>query len=152
MVNAATVILQPHNPALSRVRPHTAHRAPLGQGDAAHRHLHLPRWPHLPGALDGGGMSKRRPAPWVPLSVYYSDDAALMEAGEFAEVMFTRMMAYAGRQRCWNGRLPRSVVLSRLGLYALENVPESAPEVRLDKLLECGLVTAQGAQSRSRAG
>jgi hypothetical protein len=89
-------------------------------------------------------MSKRRPAPWVPLSVYYFDDAALMEAGEFAEVMFTRMMAYAGRHRGWNGRLPRSVVLTRLGLVALEGAPESAPEVRLERLLESGLVSAQG--------
>ena len=90
-------------------------------------------------------MSKRRPAPWVPLSVYYYDDAALMDAGEFAEVMFTRMMAYAGRHREWNGRLPRAVVLTRLGLVALENVPESAPEVRLEALLESGLVSADGA-------
>lgn len=90
-------------------------------------------------------MSKRRPAPWVPLSVYYYDDPALIEAGELAEVMFTRLLAYAGRNRAWNGRLPRSVVLTRLGIAALENVPESAPESRLERLLEVGLVTAQGA-------
>jgi hypothetical protein len=90
-------------------------------------------------------VSKRRPAPWVPLSVYYFDDEALIEAGEFAETMFTRMMAYAGRHRDWNGRLPRAVVLSRLGLVALESAPESAPESRLEALLESGLVSAQGA-------
>lgn len=89
-------------------------------------------------------MSKRRSAPWVPLSVYYFDDEALIVAGEFAETMFVRMMAYAGRHRDWNGRLPRSVVLSRLGLVALDNVPESAPERRLEALLESGLVSAQG--------
>ena len=88
-------------------------------------------------------MSKRRPSPWVPMSVYYYDDAALMEAGEFAEVMFLRMTAYAGRHRDWNGRLPRQVVLSRLGLFALENVPESAPETRLDRLRDSGLVSVQ---------
>lgn len=67
-----------------------------------------------------------------------------MEAGEFAEVMFTRMMAYAGRHREWNGHLPRTVVLSRLGLVALESAPESAPESRLEALLESGLISAQG--------
>jgi hypothetical protein len=89
-------------------------------------------------------MSKRRPGPWVPLSVSYFDDEKLIAAGEFAEVMFVRMMAYAGRHPQWDGRIPRVVVLSRLGIVALESAPESAPENRLEALLESGLVTAHG--------
>jgi len=102
-------------------------------------------------------MAKRRPGPYVPLSVYYFDDPALMEAGEDAELMYVRMLAYAGRSPQNEGWIPHQVALTRLGIsprmvaltnHSLENVPEnvpeSVPEKRLERLQEVGLIRREG--------
>ena len=61
-------------------------------------------------------MAKQKPGIYVPLSAYYFDDVAIMEAGEDAELLYVRMLAYAARQIEREGFIPEQVVLSRLGI------------------------------------
>lgn len=90
-------------------------------------------------------MARKRPTSYVPLSVYYADDEAVMDAGEDAELMFLRMLAYAGRTPTTEGYVPRRVCLTRLGIAARPEVgPETAPETRLERLVESGLVAVEG--------
>lgn len=86
-------------------------------------------------------MARKRPAPYVPLSVHYADDEAIMDVGEDAELMYLRMLAYAGRTPNTEGFITRRVCLTRLGVDERPEVgPESRPENRLEKLLEVGLI------------
>lgn len=89
-------------------------------------------------------MATKRPGAYVPLSVHYADDEAIMEAGEDAELMFVRMMAYAGRTPNTEGYVSRRVCLTRLGIAERPEMgPETAPEKRLERLLEVGLIQAR---------
>jgi hypothetical protein len=55
--------------------------------------------------------------------------------------MFVRMLAYAGRTPNTEGYITRRVCLTRLGIDERPEVgPESAPETRLERLQEVGLV------------
>lgn len=90
-------------------------------------------------------MARKRPAPYVPLSVYYADDEAIMEAGEDAELMYVRMLAYAGRTPTTEGYVPRRVCLTRLGIAVRPELgPETSPESRLERLTDTGLVAVEG--------
>lgn len=84
----------------------------------------------------------KRPGIYAPLSAHYFDDEAIMEAGEHAELMFVRMLAFAARTPTTEGHLSRAVCLTRLGIVSSENDPETYPEKRLERLREAGLVTA----------
>lgn len=84
----------------------------------------------------------KRPGIYAPLSAHYFDDEAIMEAGEHAELMFVRMLAFAARTPTTEGHLSRAVCLTRLGIVSSENDPETYPEKRLERLRETGLVTA----------
>ncbi len=90
-------------------------------------------------------MARKRPAPYVPLSVYYADDEAIMEAGEDAELMYVRMLAYAGRTPTTEGYVPKRVCLTRLGIAVRPELgPETSPESRLERLTDTGLVAVEG--------
>ena len=90
-------------------------------------------------------MARKRPSPYVPLSVYYADDEAIMNVGEDAELMFLRMLAYAGRTPTTEGYVSRRVCLTRLGIAERPEVgPESSPESRLERLTDSGLIASEG--------
>jgi len=90
-------------------------------------------------------MARKRPAPYVPLSVYYADDEAIMEAGEDAELMYVRMLAYAGRTPTTEGYVPKRVCLTRLGIAVRPELgPETSPESRLERLTDSGLIAIEG--------
>ena len=61
-------------------------------------------------------MAVKKPGTYAPLSSYYFDDVAIMEAGEDAELLYIRMLAYASRQVEMEGFIPAPVVQSRLGI------------------------------------
>lgn len=90
-------------------------------------------------------MARKRPAPYVPLSVYYADDEAIMEAGEDAELMYVRILAFCGRTPKTEGWISDKQIRTRLGLETRPEVgPETAPEKRAERLAEVGLLVRQG--------
>lgn len=82
----------------------------------------------------------KRPGIYAPLSAHYFDDEAVMEAGEHAELMYVRMLAFAARTPTTEGHLSRAVCVSRLGIVS-ETDPETHPERRLERLREAGLIS-----------
>lgn len=60
-------------------------------------------------------MSKRRPTQWVPLSAYYFDDPALINAGPECELLFVRLIAYAARTPEREGFVTDAEIETRLG-------------------------------------
>ena len=66
-------------------------------------------------------MAIRRPGIFVALSAYYFDDDAIMEAGEDAELLYVRMLAYASRQMETEGFISDRVLVSRLGILPRES-------------------------------
>lgn len=96
-------------------------------------------------------MATRRPGPFAPLSSYYYDDAAIMEAGEAAELLYVRMLAYASRQLEFEGFIPKAVIETRLGVTPItvsgncvnsssNFVSGTSVQDRIRKLCEVGLV------------
>ena len=61
-------------------------------------------------------MRLKRPGTYAPLATHYYDDPKIIEAGEEAEVLYTRMLAYASGQPEAEGVIPDAVVRFRLGL------------------------------------
>lgn len=106
-------------------------------------------------------MAMRRPTAYVPLSTLYFDDDAIMEAGEDAELLFVRMLAYAARIPQTEGFIADRVVLSRLGILPRESgngtgtdagtVPGTDAGSRAGKLVEVGLLTREPGGYRIRS-
>lgn len=97
-------------------------------------------------------MAIRKPGTYAPLSSYYFDDVAIMEAGEDAELLFVRMLAYASRQIEHEGFIATAVLVSRLGIlprYVSGTdtgkgggmVPGTDALSRAQRLCEVGLLT-----------
>ena len=94
-------------------------------------------------------MAMKRPGIYAPLSAYYFDDAAIMEVGEDAELLYVRMLAYASRQMEFEGFISDRVILTRLGIMPREsgngtgNVPGTDAGSRAGLLAEYGLLTRE---------
>ena len=98
-------------------------------------------------------MAMKRPGIYAPLSAYYFDDAAIMEVGEDAELLYVRMLAYAARQMEFEGFISDRVIASRLGIMPREsgndtgngtgNVPGTDAGSRAGLLAEYGLLTRE---------
>lgn len=94
-------------------------------------------------------MAMKRPGIYAPLSAYYFDDAAIMEVGEDAELLYVRMLAYAARQMEFEGFISDRVILTRLGIMPREsgngtgNVPGTDAGSRAGLLAEYGLLTRE---------
>lgn len=98
-------------------------------------------------------MAMKRPGPYVGLSANYADDEKIMQAGEDAELLYIRMLAYAARTPLTEGWISDSVLQSRLGILprtAYDNSGKVTGNVtgtdalsRAEKLLEVGLITRQ---------
>lgn len=61
-------------------------------------------------------MAMRKPGAYAPLYANYADDEAIMTAGEDAELMYIRMLAYAARTPLTEGWISDRVIQSRLGI------------------------------------
>lgn len=90
-------------------------------------------------------MAVKRPGAYTPLSAHYADDEAIMEAGEDAELMYLRIIAYCGRTPKTEGWISDKQIRTRIGLETRpelgpEMAPETAPEKRAEKLAEVGLL------------
>lgn len=91
-------------------------------------------------------MAMRRPGVYVPLSAHYADDERIMEAGEDAELLYLRMLAYAARTPLTEGWISDAVVRSRLGILPRETedgsgiVPGTDAGSRAGRLREVGLI------------
>src|SRR4051794_37678693 len=70
-------------------------------------------------------MAIKRPGAYVPLAVNYADDEAIMDAGEDAELMYLRILAFCGRTPKTEGWISDKQIRTRLGL---ELRPEIGPE------------------------
>lgn len=94
-------------------------------------------------------MAMKRPGIYAPLSAHYFDDAAIMEAGEDAELLYVRMLAYAARQMEYEGFISDRVIVSRLGILPREsgngtgNEPGTDVLSRAQALAEVGLLTRE---------
>ena len=94
-------------------------------------------------------MAMKRPGIYAPLSAYYFDDAAIMEVGEDAELLYVRMLAYAARQMEFEGFISDRVILTRLGIMPREsgngtgNMPGTDAGSRAGLLAEYGLLTRE---------
>lgn len=86
----------------------------------------------------------KRPSPYVPLSVHYADDEKIMAVGEDAELMYLRMLAYAGRTPGTNGWISEAVAMSRLGIVGRPGIPDSDPQSRAQRLEDHGLIERDG--------
>ena len=94
-------------------------------------------------------MAMKRPGIYVGLSAHYFDDTAIMEAGEDAELLYVRMLAYAARQMEHEGYISDRVIVSRLGILPRESgngtgtVPGTDAASRAGVLAEVGLLTRE---------
>jgi hypothetical protein len=95
-------------------------------------------------------MAMRKPGVYVALSANYADDEAIMDAGEDAELMYVRMLAYAARTPQTEGWISDRVLMSRLGILARAagngagTEPGTDAGSRAAKLAEVGLITREG--------
>lgn len=91
-------------------------------------------------------MAVRKPGVYVALSANYADDEAIMDAGEDAELLYIRMLAYCARTPLTEGWISDRVVLSRLGVMprlagnGAGNEPGTDAGSRAAKLCEVGLI------------
>ena len=91
-------------------------------------------------------MAVRKPGVYVALSANYADDEAIMDAGEDAELMYIRMLAYCARTPLTEGWISDRVVLSRLGIMprlagnGAGNEPGTDAGSRAAKLCSVGLI------------
>ena len=89
----------------------------------------------------------KRPGRYAALAASYYDDMAIIEAGEAAEVMYTRLLAWCAGHPETDGRVPETVVLTRLGFPT--GVPgDTSANARLSALADAGLVTVDDHQIR----
>ena len=89
-------------------------------------------------------MATKRPGAYTPLAVNYADDEAIMDAGEDAELMYVRILAFCGRTPKTEGWVSDKQIRTRLGLETRPEVgPETAPEKRAETLAEVGLLTRE---------
>jgi len=99
-------------------------------------------------------MAMRKPGPFAPLSIHYYDDDKIMEAGELAEVLYVRMLAYAASQPEKEGWISDRVIMSRLGILPFDagsdagNMTGTDAGSRAEKLREVGLLSREGAGYR----
>ncbi len=90
-------------------------------------------------------MAIKRPGAYVALAANYADDEAIMEAGEYAELLYVRILAYCGRTPKTEGWISDKQIRTRLGLELIPEVgPETAPESRANRLAEVGLLVREG--------
>lgn len=99
-------------------------------------------------------MAMKKPGIYAPLHAHYFDDTAIMEAGEDAELLYVRMLAYASRQMELEGYLSDRVITSRLGIMPrMEDdgtgiVPGTDAGSRAGTLAGVGLLTRTGSGYR----
>lgn len=94
-------------------------------------------------------MAIKRPGPYTPLSAHYADDERIMDAGEYAELMYIRILAYCGRTPKTEGWISDKQIRTRIGLETIpETGLETAPENRVEKLAEVGLLRREGSGYR----
>lgn len=92
----------------------------------------------------------RKPGPYVALSAFYADDEKIMEAGEDAELLYVRMLAYCSRTPLTEGWISDRALKSRLGILPRDagngagNVPGTDAGSRAGRLQESGLITRDG--------
>lgn len=91
-------------------------------------------------------MRMKRPGTYAPLATHYYDDPKIIEAGEEAEVLYTRMLAYASGQPEAEGVIPDAVVRFRLGLdiEATGKGTGKGTGNRIERLEHAGLVEREG--------
>ena len=99
----------------------------------------------------------KRPGAYAPLHALYADDEKIMAAGEDAELLYVRMLAYAARTPRTDGWISDAVLRSRLGILPRTcgcpgnvpgnapgnvpgNVPGTDPGSRAERLSEVGLI------------
>lgn len=99
-------------------------------------------------------MALKRPGPYVGLSANYADDEKIMAAGEDAELLYVRMLAYCARTPLTEGWISDPVLVSRLGVMPRTaydeagnetgNVPGTDAASRAERLREVGLIERDG--------
>ncbi|WP_152203613.1 DnaT-like ssDNA-binding domain-containing protein [Georgenia thermotolerans] len=95
-------------------------------------------------------MAMRKPGVYVALSANYADDEKIMEAGEDAELLYIRMLAYCARTPLTEGWISERVILSRLGILPRMTgtgagiEPGTDAGSRAEKLREVGLISREG--------
>lgn len=95
-------------------------------------------------------MAMRKPGPYVALSATYADDEKIMEAGEFAELLYVRMLAYCARTPLSEGWISDPVMESRLGVLPVAagngagTLAGTDVGSRAGKLQASGLITRDG--------
>ena len=76
-------------------------------------------------------MARKKPGAYAPLSAHYADDDRIMAAGEEAELLYLRALAYCARTPKTEGHLTHAQIRSRLGLDGAESRAETCAEVGL---------------------
>lgn len=76
-------------------------------------------------------MARKKPGAYVALSAHYADDDRIMAAGEEAELLYVRALAYCARTPKTEGHLTHAQVKTRLGLDGAESRAERCAEVGL---------------------
>ena len=89
-------------------------------------------------------MAMRKPGVYVALSAHYADDEKIMEAGEDAELLYVRMLAYCARTPMTEGWISDAVVMSRLGILPRAGEAGTDAGSRAGKLLDVGLIEREG--------
>lgn len=98
-------------------------------------------------------MALKRPGVYVGLSANYADDEKIMDAGEDAELLYIRMLAYAARTPLTEGWISDSVLKARLGILPRDShdqagnvtgtVPGTDALSRAEALREVGLIARE---------
>lgn len=98
-------------------------------------------------------MAMRKPGPFAALSIHYYDDDKIMEAGELAEVLYVRMLAYAASQPEKEGWISDRVIMSRLGILPFDAGTDAGTDAGNDAGTDAGIVTGivTGTDAGSRA-
>ena len=89
-------------------------------------------------------MAMRKPGVYVALSAHYADDEKIMAAGEDAELLYVRMLAYCARTPMTEGWISDAVVMSRLGILPRPGETGTDAGSRAGKLLDVGLIRREG--------
>ena len=99
-------------------------------------------------------MAMRKPGTYAPLSANYADDEAIMAAGEDAELLYIRMLAYAARTPLTEGWISDAVLTTRIGILPRMTgngagiEPGTDAGSRARKLCEVGLIASEGTGHR----
>lgn len=89
-------------------------------------------------------MAMRKPGVYVALSAHYADDEKIMAAGEDAELLYVRMLAYCARTPMTEGWISDAVVMSRLGILPRPDEAGTDAGSRAGKLVDVGLIRREG--------